>query len=367
MRAIQMVRPEAGAAELQLDLPVPIPGPGEVLVRVAATAICGTDRHIYHWDPSLASMIQPPVVIGHEFCGHIQALGDGVRGWETGQYVSAEMHLVCGKCRACQAGNQHICERTVIAGIHQDGCFAESVVVPASNLVALDESVPPEIGAFLDALGNAVHTVQSARSIAGRHVLLSGYGAIGAMASAVVEFEGASSLTITEVSPTHLERARKWAAGCSGQTPIHIHNPAEEGEEWMKAMRDHTKGGVDVVLEMSGAKPAIDSGLEALYPGGEMMMLGLPSGADLVLANFSKNVIFKGLTMKGVLGRRMFATWQEMLGLLKRGLRVEHIVTHRCGLEGFHEGIRLLDAGEAHKVIMLPSAGNPKTPISCES
>jgi len=355
MRAIQMARPEPGAAILAEDLPVPQPGPGEVRVRVKATAICGTDRHIFHWDPSVSPLLAPPVVIGHEFCGFIDECGDGIEGWKPGDYVTAEMHLVCGECRACRAGNQHICSETKIAGLHQDGCFAEYVVVPASNLVLLDpEVVPPHIGAFLDALGNAVHTVQSASSVAGRHVLLSGYGAIGAMAAAVVEFEGAASLTISEVAPTHLERARTWASSLVGKVPIHIVDPSEPDS--LESVRERTQGGVDLVLEMSGAPPAIDAGLDLLYPGGEMMMLGIPSGENLTIPHFSKNVIFKGLTMKGILGRRMFATWTEMLGLLQRGLNVEHIVTHQMPLSGFHEGIDLLDRGMAHKVILDPSA-----------
>ncbi|MFK5954949.1 MAG: alcohol dehydrogenase catalytic domain-containing protein [Planctomycetota bacterium] len=352
-----MARPEAGAAVLITDLDSPTPGPGEVRVRVLNTAICGTDRHIYHWDPSVASMITPPVTIGHEFCGHLDEIGVGVDGWNLEDYVSAEMHIVCGRCRACQAGNQHICEKTEIAGLHRAGCFAEYVVVPASNLVRLDPKiVPPHIGSFLDALGNAVHTVQSASSIAGRHVLMSGYGAIGAMAAAVVEFEGAKSLTITEVMPGHLERAKKWAAGLSGRVPISIHDPATEGPDMVESVRQATKGGVDVVIEMSGAAPAIQAGIEMLYPGGEMMQLGIPTSTDLELKNFSQEFIFKGLTWKGILGRRMFATWDEMLSLLQRGLDVEHIVTHRLPMSSFHEGIALLDRGEAHKVVLDPTA-----------
>jgi len=357
VRAIQMARPEPGAAVFLEDLPVPTPGEGEVRVRIVNTAICGTDRHIFHWDPSVSGMLAPPVVIGHEFCGHVEALGAGVDGWQEGDYVSAEMHIVCGECRACRSQNQHVCERTRIAGLHRDGSFAEFVVVPAANLVRLDpDVVPPHIGSFLDALGNAVHTVQSATSIAGRHVLLSGYGAIGAMAAAVVEFEGAASLTITEVAPGHLERARAWAAAKAGQggTPISVLDPSEG--DTVERVRDRTGGGVDVLLEMSGAPPAINTGLELLYPGGEMMMLGIPSRVDLTLEGFSRNVIFKGLTLHGVVGRRMFATWEEMLGLLARGLDLEHIVTHRLPLSGFHQGIALLDAAQAHKVVLDPSA-----------
>ncbi len=357
MRAIQMARPEPGAAVYLEDLPVPTPGAGEVRVRISNTAICGTDRHIFHWDPSVSAMLAPPVVIGHEFCGHVEALGAGVEHWAEGDYVSAEMHIVCGRCRACRSSNHHVCENTSIAGLHRDGSFAEFVVVPAANLVRLDPAVvPPHIGSFLDALGNAVHTVQAATSIAGRHVLLSGYGAIGAMAAAVVEFEGAASLTITEVAPGHLARAREWAASKArdGGTPIQVLDPT--AGELVEKVRDSTKGGVDVVLEMSGAPPAINTGLELLYPGGEMMMLGIPARADLTLEGFSRNVIFKGLTLHGVVGRRMFATWEEMLGLLERGLDLEHIVTHRLPLSGFHDGIALLDAAEAHKVVLDPHA-----------
>lgn len=349
-----MARPEPGAAVFVEDLPEPQAGPGQVRVRISKAAICGTDRHIFHWDPSIAPLLSPPVVIGHEFCGHIDQVGAEVTGWEEGDYVSAEMHIVCGKCRACRAGNQHVCEDTEIAGLHCDGAFAEFVVVPSQNLVRLDPAVvPPHIGAFLDALGNAVHTVQAASSIAGRHILLSGYGAIGAMAAAVVEFEGAASLCITEVAPGHLSRAREWVSTLNGPVPVHVFDPREEGTA--EKIRQITGGGVDVVLEMSGAPPAINMGLELLYPGGEMMMLGLPSGSDLSLEGFARNVIFKGLHLHGVVGRRIFATWTEMLGLLARGLNIEHIVTHRLPLSSFTEGIGLLDAAEAHKVILDPT------------
>ncbi len=356
MRAIQMLRPEAGAAALVERLAVPEPGPGEVRIRVANAAICGTDRHIFHWDASVAPMVSPPVTIGHEFCGHVDALGAGVAGWQPGDYVSAEMHLVCGVCRACRAGHQHVCERTRIAGLHRDGAFAEYVVLPAGNLVRLDAAVvPPQTGAFLDALGNAVHTVQSAAGIAGRHVLLSGYGAIGAMAAAVVEFQGAASLTIAEVHPNHLARARAWAQTRNGATPVFVHDPRAEADSLPAAVRRATGGGVDVVLEMSGAPSAIGLGLELLYPGGEICLLGIPTGRDLTIEKFSQRVIFKGLALKGVVGRRMFGTWTEMLDLLARGLDVRHIVTHQLPMSAFGEGIALLDAGAAHKVVLDPA------------
>ncbi len=356
MRAILKSRPEPGAIEFREDQPEPEPGPGEVRIRVARAAVCGTDRHIVHWDESIRAEMRPPVVIGHEFCGFVDALGPGTNGYQPGDYVSAEMHVVCGKCRACKAGNFHVCENTVIGGLGRDGAFAEFVTVPAANLVRLDPKVvPPEVGAFLDALGNAVHTVQSARGIAGRHVLISGYGAIGAMAAAVVEFEGAASLTVTEVSPHQLERARGWAAGLSGNVPVRIHDPRTEGRrEVLQSVREATGGGVDVVLEMSGAPAAINDGLKLLYAGGEMMALGIPRESRVVLERFSEQIIFKGLTLHGVIGRRMFQTWEAMLDLLGRGLKVEHVVTHQLPLSGFSEGIRLLDSGEALKIVLNP-------------
>ena len=356
MRGIQLLRAEAGGADFRDDLPVPEPGPGEVRVRVASAAICGTDRHIVHWDDSVSHLLTPPVVLGHEFCGHVDALGDGVPGWESGDFVSAEMHLTCNRCRACKVGNAHVCEETRIVGLQADGAFAEFLVIPARNLVRLDpDVVKPHIGSFLDALGNAVHTVQSASSIAGRHVMMSGYGAIGAMAASVVEFEGAKSLTITEVGEEHLARARAWADGLSGRVPVTVCDPTQEDDLATK-IRDETGGGVDVVLEMSGAPPAIDLGLEVLYQGGEMMMLGIGKEADLTIRDFSRRIIFKGLCLRGILGRRIFATWDEMLGLLARGLDLEHIVTHRLPLSAFQEGIDLLDAGRAHKVVLDPAS-----------
>ncbi len=358
MHAILMERPEPRAVRFHEDLPVPEPGPGEVRIRVERAAICGTDRHIYHWDESIRAEMAPPVVIGHEFCGTLDALGTGVEGWSPGDYVSAEMHIVCNRCRACRTGNHHVCERTRIAGLGRDGAFAEWVVVPASNLVRLDrETVPPEIGAFLDALGNAVHTVQAASGVRGRHVLVSGYGAIGAMAAAVCEFEGPASLVITEVQAGHLERARRWAQGLAGGVPVHILNPLEgDRSDMIQRIRGLTEGGPDVVLEMSGAASAIHDGLEALYPAGEMIHLGIPARNDLVIPDFSRRVIFKGLTLRGVVGRRMFATWERMLELLRSGLDLHHIVTHRLPLAAFEEGIRLLDAGEAHKVVLDPNS-----------
>src|SRR5437763_6440452 len=174
------------------DCPKPKPGPDEVLIRVAATAICGTDKHIYHWDPSIRDSVHPPRIYGHEFCGFIEEIGDRAHrpGFAVGDYVSAEMHVVCGECPQCRSGNGHICIRTKIYGLHEDGAFAELVRVPASNVVKLPSFVPLRVGAFLDALGNAVHTTQVC-DLAGKSVAITGLGPIGAMAAAIAEHAGA--------------------------------------------------------------------------------------------------------------------------------------------------------------------------------
>ena len=198
------------------DCPVSKPGPDEVLIRVAAAAICGTDKHIYHWDPSIRDKVTPPRVYGHEFCGFVEELGSRAQRsyeghLEIGDYVSAEMHVVCGECPRCRTGNGHICDRTRIYGLHEDGAFAEFVKVPSANVVKLGRYVPLRVGAFLDALGNAVHAT-SVCDMAGKSVAITGFGPIGAMAAAIAEHSGASIVVVTDVSDHALETARRWAA-----------------------------------------------------------------------------------------------------------------------------------------------------------
>src|SRR6185436_19930634 len=196
------------------ECPDPTPGPDEILIRVAATAICGTDKHIYHWDPSIQDSVKPPRIYGHEFCGFIEEIGDRAHrpGFATGDYVSAEMHVICNECPQCRSGNGHICIRTKIYGLHEDGAFAEFVKVPAANVIKLAPYVPLRVGAFLDALGNAVHCTQ-VLDLAGKSVAITGFGPIGAMAAAICEHSGASTVVVTDVSDHALETARRWAAG----------------------------------------------------------------------------------------------------------------------------------------------------------
>lgn len=342
------------------DCPVPKPGPGEVLIRVAAAAICGTDKHIYHWDPSIHDSVKPPRIYGHEFCGFVEELGPGAeRTFEgslrVGDYVSAEMHIICGECPQCRSGNGHICIRTKIYGLHEDGAFAEFVKVPASNVIKLAPYVPPRVGAFLDALGNAVHTTQVI-DLAGKSVAITGFGPIGAMAAAIAEHSGASVVIVTDVDDSKLETARRWAASRNFST-FHAFNvrtnDARDVAQHVMTITENV--GVDFICETSGSSAAINFALDAVRMGGTLSLLGLPAGHSVTIEDYTRNVIFKGVTMHGIIGRRMYSTWQRMLALLRSGLDVDWIVQATYdSLHDFHEGIGKFDRHEALKVVFFP-------------
>ena len=361
MIAVVKSSAQAGPAGTEIrDCPIPKPGPGEVLIRVAAAAVCGTDKHIYHWDPSIQSKVAPPRVYGHEFCGYVEELGSGAaRGHEgalaVGDYVSAEMHIICGECPQCRAGNGHICARTKIYGLDEDGAFAEFVKVPATNVIKLPSFVPTRVGAFLDALGNAVHTTQVI-DLAGKSVAITGFGPIGAMSAAIAEHSGASVVIVTDVSDHALETARRWAAA-RNVANLHTFNVrTTDTGEVKKAIEAITGGsGVDVVCEMSGSGAAINFGLDILSMGGTMSLLGLPAGHSVTIDDYTKNVIFKGVTLHGIIGRRMYSTWQRMLGMLRSGLDVEWVVQAAFdSLNDFHEGMARFERHEALKVVFFP-------------
>jgi threonine 3-dehydrogenase len=342
------------------DCPVPKPGPGEVLIRVAGAAICGTDKHIYHWDPSIRSKVHPPRIYGHEFCGFVEEIGPGgERQYEgaltVGDYVSAEMHVICGECYQCRAGHGHICVRTKIYGLDEDGAFAEFVKVPATNVIKLPSFVPPRVGAFLDALGNAVHTTQVV-DLAGKSVAITGFGPIGAMSAAIAEHSGAATVIVTDVDDRKLETARRWAAQRNFGN-LHAFNVGTTAISALKdAIVQITDGiGVDVVAETSGASSGINFGLDIVRMGGTLSLLGLPSGHSVTIDDYTRNVIFKGVTMHGIIGRRMYTTWQRMLGMLRAGLDVEWIVQATYdSLRDFHDGIARFDRHEALKVVFFP-------------
>jgi len=358
MLAVVKSAPKDGPEGTEVrECPRPTPAADEMLIRVAAAAICGTDKHIYHWDESVRDKVTPPRIYGHEFCGFIEEIGDRAHrpGFNVGDYVSAEMHVVDGECPQCRSGQGHICINTKIYGLHEDGAFAEFVRIPASNVVKLGSYVPLRVGAFLDALGNAVHATQIC-DLAGKAVAITGFGPIGAMCAAIAEHSGASTVVVTDVSDHALETARRWAASRNFGN-LHAFNvKTSEASEVKKAIDAITDGvGVDIVLEMSGSSNAINFGLDIVRMGGTLSLLGLPAGHSVTINDYTRNVIFKGVTMQGIIGRRMYSAWQRMLSLLRSGLDVEWVVQATYdSLQNFHEGMGRFDRHEALKVVFFP-------------
>lgn len=336
------------------ETPVPEPKPGEALIKVAATSICGTDRHIYNGDPSMARAVKPPRIYGHEFCGHIAAFGPGTppAGFREGDYVSAEMHVVCGTCTQCRTGRGHICANTVILGIHDDGCFAEYVKVPVSNLIRLDPALPVTTGSFLDALGNAVHTCQPVQ-IAGMDVLVLGYGPIGAMCAALAEFLGARTVVITEISPKGIAAAEAWvrSKGFGNKVKV-VDVSGRTFDEQVEAILAACPGGVDTVLEISGAEAAVNVAARVIRRGGEFALLGIPGREALTFHDYAHDIIFKGVSLHAIIGRRMYGTWYPMLSYLQGGLDVSHLPNAVYpGLDRFIEGMERFNAHDALKVV----------------
>src|SRR5271167_3348431 len=342
MKALRKVRAAKG---LEIaEVAVPAIGPTDVLVRVKATSICGTDLHIYGWDRWSQGRIKPPVTLGHEFCGVVEKVGDEVTAVRAGDFVSAEMHVNCGHCHQCRLGEAHICQNLKIIGIDQDGAFAEFVKIPAPNIWKLDAAIPERYGAILDPLGNAVHTVL-AGPIAGQTVLVTGCGPIGLMAIAVAKACGSSTVFATETNPQRRAMATKMGADI-------VLNPATE--DAVARILHETRGtGVDALLEMSGNPTAIQQGFKALRAGGRASLLGIPT--ENVPLDLVNDVIFKGATVQGIYGRRMYETWVQMTALLKAGrLNLEPLFGERAALENFEGAFAKLQNGLAGKVLMFP-------------
>lgn len=330
--------------ELELtQRPIPQPGPRDVRIRVSKAGICGTDRHIWEWDDWASSRIPVGIVTGHEFVGVIDAVGAAVTRFQPGLRVSAEGHTTKGVDFNSRTGNAHIATDTTIIGIDRDGCFAEYVVVPEENVWPVHSSIPDTIAAVLDPLGNAVHTVMAA-GVSAKSVLISGTGIIGLMAVTVARAAGASRIFATDINPPRLALARRLGA-------VEAYD-AREGSGWIKDIRKHTRGeGVDVVLEMSGASSAIDQSFRALRNGGVAALLGLP--AKPVTFDFNEHIIFKGCTVLGINGRKMFETWYQMEELLLSGrLELDEIITHEFPLSEFRAGFETMISGEGIKVVL---------------
>src|SRR5256714_10189478 len=343
MKALRKVQAARG---LQMDrVAMRLSGPTDVLVRVKTAYSGGTDLHIYGWDRWSQGRIKPPVTLGHEFCGTVERLGDDVRAIKPGSFVSAEMHVNCGHCHQCRVGEAHICQNLRMIGIDQDGAFAEFVKIPASNIWKLDAAIPEHYGAILDPLGNAVHTVL-AGPIAGQTVLVTGCGPIGLMAIAVAKACGSSTVFATETNEKRRAMAQKMGADV-------VLSPAQD--DAVARIKSETGGtGVDGLLEMSGNPAAIQQGFRALRAGGRASLLGIPT--ESVPLDLGNDVIFKGATVQGIYGRRMYDTWEQMTALLKAGrLNLEALFDERISLDKFESASVKLQSGLAGKILLYPN------------
>jgi threonine 3-dehydrogenase len=346
MLAIRKTKSEPG---LWLDRAAPVPtiGPRDALVAVTHAGICGTDRHIYEWDAWSKSRVKIGITTGHEFVGRVAAVGSAVSRTAVGQRVSAEGHIGCGLCQPCRTGNGHICEKVDILGIDTDGCFAEFISVPEENLWPVHADIPDHIAAIFDPLGNAMHTVMAA-GVSGRSVLITGVGIIGLMAVTIARAAGAGKILVTDVSPRRLELAKTLGADVAFDS---------RAGDWPEKARALTHDqGPEVLLEMSGHPQAIRQGFAALRNGGTAALLGLPS--EPVALDLPNDIIFKGATVLGINGRKMFETWYQVENFLLSGrLNLEPIVTHHLPLTEFERGLKLMQAGEAIKVVLEVPAG----------
>jgi threonine 3-dehydrogenase len=338
MKALAKTQAEPGI--WMIDAPVPEIGPKDVLVKIHRTGICGTDVHIYKWDDWAQSVIPVPMIVGHEFSGEIAEVGSEVADLRVGQRVSGEGHVVGMKSRASRAGKYHLDPDTKGIGVNLPGAFAEYLKIPAFNIIALPDAVDDEIGAILDPLGNAVHTVL-AFDLVGEDVIITGAGPIGIMAAAVARQVGARHVVITDINPDRLALATKVA----DVTPVNVASEDLRPVMERLGMRE----GFDVGLEMSGAPQALSQMIDHLVMGGRVALLGVP--ARPFVFDLSK-IVFRMVTLKGIYGREMFETWHKMLAMLESGLDVRNVITHRMKADDYAEAFRIAASGAAGKIVL---------------
>ncbi|MCP5038569.1 MAG: L-threonine 3-dehydrogenase [Rhodobacteraceae bacterium] len=338
MKALVKAQPKEGL--WMQRVPVPEPGPQDVLIKVKKSAICGTDVHIWKWDEWSAKTVPVPMVVGHEFCGEIVETGAAALKYQIGQRVSGEGHITCGSCRNCRAGRGHLCRNTKGVGVSRPGSFAEYVCIPEANVVTIPDSIPDEIAAIFDPLGNAVHTALSF-DLVGEDVLVTGAGPIGIMGALVAQKVGARKVVITDISPYRIDLAKRLGVQ-------HVVNAAKEDLENVMR-RIGMSEGFDVGLEMSGAAPAMRDMIDKMNNGGKIALLGIAATEFAVDWN---KIIFKMLNVKGIYGREMYETWYKMIALVESGLELSDIITHRMHVDDFEAGFAAMLSGEAGKVVM---------------
>lgn len=312
----------------------------DVLIKIHKTAICGTDVHIYQWDDWAQKTIPVGMSVGHEFVGRIEEVGSNVTGLKIGDRVSGEGHITCGTCRNCRAGQRHLCKDTQGVGVNRPGAFAEYLCIPASNVFKLPNHISDDIASILDPLGNATHTALSF-DLVGEDVLITGAGPIGAMAAAIAKHVGARNIVISDINDFRLELAQQLGATRT------VNVQRESLTNVIKELE--LEEGFSVGLEMSGNSSAFRSMLQHMSHGGNVALLGIPDPNTQIDWN---QVIFKGLTIKGIYGRKIFDTWYKMTAMLQSGLNVSPIITHHFTLEDFQQGFDIALSGQAGKVII---------------
>lgn len=338
MKALSKLKPEPGIWLTETEMPRP--GHNDLLIKIRKTAICGTDMHIYNWDQWSQNTIPVPMVVGHEYVGEVVDMGQEVAGFALGDRVSGEGHITCGHCRNCRAGRRHLCRNTFGVGVDRPGAFAEYLVIPALNAFKIPGNISDELAAIFDPFGNAVHTALSF-DLAGEDVLITGAGPIGIMAAAVARHVGARHVVITDINEYRLALARKMGA----TRTVNVRT-----EKLSEVMREiGMSEGFDVGLEMSGVHSAFGEMLNCMNHGGKIAILGIPPGE---MAIDWSQVIFKGLTLKGIYGREMFETWYKMASLIQSGLDLAPIITHQLPIDAFQQGFDIMGSGESGKVIL---------------
>ncbi len=340
MKAVIKRKPGPGA-ELS-EFPIPKPGLGEVLVRVKVTSICGSDLHIYNWNSWAEQHVKPPQIMGHELAGEVVEAGKGVTSLKKGDFISAETHIPCGYCKQCRTGNQHICKNLKILGVDTNGSFAEYISIPEVVAWKNDPSIPHQFASVQEPLGNAIDTVLS-ESVSGKTVAIIGAGPIGMLAVGVARISGATDIFVTDVNDYRLDIARKMGATLTL-------NPQKT--DVVSEIREATNGdGVDVVLEMSGNAAALNQGCELLTAGGRISLLGVFDNP--VTIELNNLIIFKGIRVYGITGRKMFSTWYKAANFLKSNtLDLNPVITHTMNLEEFEKGFELMTSGMCGKIVM---------------
>ncbi len=342
MKALVKTQRAPGLTLQMVD--VPSVGPDDVLIKVLATSICGTDYHIYSWDEWSQGRVKPPLIAGHEFAGEVVEVGENVTDYEPGDMVSAETHIVCNRCLQCRVGQKRVCTDTAIIGVDVDGCFAEYVALPAENLWLNDPDLDVAVASAQEPLGNAVHTALEG-PVAGCSIAVTGCGPIGLMSIPVLRQCGAAQVIATEVNPYRLKLAEKMGAD-------HVIDAGSEPV--VQRVMQLTDGrGVDGVLEMSGNPRVIDQALKMVRPGGRVSLLGVPSDNEVCL-DVGNDIVFKSVTVQGIAGRKMWETWYQVRALLDGGLDIEPVLTHRMDMEDFAEGMQLMADGNCGKVVLIP-------------